>query len=404
MNEPLQLDFSHRNYRSIVLAGLGAVGEGILAVGQTHLDGFEQVHLVDKAPCRCQAALRYHYPVRQMDIEDGESLTGFLTSLKTPVLLINACTDIDTVKLRKVISMLPVGYIDICESRTPDNPQGRFTVSMPYTNQSCHGDRPHLICQGSNPGMVEYIARMLIDRMGPDISGYRVNIYENDQLSAPNSDESRFVSWSPESLVDEVMVAPLIEYADGRMVEGPVPVSERVTTQWQGRPFGAFKVGHEDIWNLGCLEQVSDATFYYGFCADVMNILRTTPQNALATLRIPAGGEPIGGLERIVVSVKDPSGEQQSLLWQVDHSQTRRDYGINAVQYQTAASVLLSVLLMQHTEAGCWAGTYNASTLPLGGGDWDVIRQLMDRLGISWQPVPKGYVYCVDKSSVVFTS
>jgi hypothetical protein len=59
---------------------------------------------------------------------------------------------------------------------------------------------------------------------------------------------------------------------------------------------------------------------------------------------------------------------------------------------------------MQHTEAGCWAGTYNASTLPLGGGDWDILRQLMDRLDISWRQVPKGYVCCMDKGSVVFTS
>lgn len=403
MNEPLQLDFSRRNYRSIVLAGLGAVGKGILAIGQTCLDGFKQVHLLDNDPRRCQLMSRYNYPVRQMDIEDGETLTRFFNSLKSPVLLINACTDIDTVQLRKAISMLPVGYVDICESRTPDNPQGRFTLSMPYTNQSCHGDRPHMICQGSNPGMVEYIARMLIDRMGADITDYSVTVYENDQLSALDSD-SRPVSWSPESLIDEVMVAPLIEYVNGQMTEGPVPVSKTVATQWQGCPFEAFKVGHEDIWNLACLKQVSDAVFYYGFCADVMGILQTTPQKALEMLGVPAGGEPIGGLERIVVAIKNPFARQQSLLWRVDHSQTQRDYGINAVQYQTAASVLLSVLLMQHTQVGCWAGTWNASTLPLGGSDWDVLRQLMDRLSISWQPVPKGYACCRHNSSSVFTS
>jgi len=339
-----------------------------------------------------------------MDIEDSESLTCFLTSLKAPVLFINACTDIDTVQLRKVISTLPVGYIDMCESRTPDNTQGLFTLSMPYTNQPCHGDWPHLICQGSNPGMVEYIVRMLIDWSGPDVSGYRITVYENDQLWAPNSDETRLVSWSPGGLIDEMMVAPLIEYVNGQIKEGLVPVSETVTTQWEGRPFEAFKVGHEDIWNLACLKQVSDAAFYYGFCANVMNVLRTTPQKAFETLRVPSGGEPIKGLEQIVVSVEHPSGQRQSLLWQVDHAKARRDYGINAVQYQTAASVLLSVLLMQYTKAGCWAGTYNASTLPLAGDDWDVLQQVMDRLGIFWRPVPRRYVCLTDKSSVVFTS
>lgn len=399
MTNQLNLNLNRKNYSSIVLAGLGMVGRGILAVGKSFLKGFEEVVLLDNNPdCVAKMDGRNEYPLVTVDIENPDCLRKQLEQLRPPVLLINTCSGIDTVLLRRAIAAIPAGYIDICGSSISENPQAEITVSMPYTNQLCHGQYPHLICQGSNPGLVEYMVRLLIDRMGHNKDGYCVTIYENDQLKESHSQVKGLVSWSPRDLIDEIAKTPLIEYARGQLVEGPLAISERIMTQWQDGRYPMFKVGHEDIWNLSRLNEVSDAVFYYGFCEDVMNILQMDCRRVLDTLRLPAENEELTGLERVVISVEHSSGLNQTVLWELDHAQTQRDLGINAVQYQTANATLLSALLMQHTDVGLWKGTYNASTLPLAGADWNILTHLMNCLGIRWQFVPKEYVCRLQKS------
>jgi saccharopine dehydrogenase-like NADP-dependent oxidoreductase len=394
MKNKQNINYDRHNYRSMVLAGLGSVGQGVLALAEPHLIGFDKIVLADNDLVRCQnIKSACGWPIIHGDIENPSFITGLLSSLPCPVLFVNLCLDIDTVKLRTILAPHMVGYIDICESRMDENTDSRFSVGMPYTNQSCHGKWPHLVCQGINPGMVEYIARSIIEKMGSEQSDYSATIYENDQLAPAGPEDIPLVAWSPQDLVDEVVIAPAMQFDNQRCIESSRAGGQLVNVLWQGQPFEAWQIGHEDVWNLGQLQNVSDVRFFYTLSPTVMDFLKTLPEQAARNLRLPTNKERICGTERIVVSVKqNVTGFQRNVLWETDHARMQKMYGINAVQFQTAASTLLSVLLMQHTDIGCRWGTFNASTLPLDSGGWAIFREIMGCLDIRWQPIPKDYV------------
>ena len=137
-----------------MIAGLGNVGQGVLAIKDDWFASYGTVIGVDRDAGACRRAGNYGIAVQQGDITDPVFLEGLSESLPGPILFVNCCTGIDTVRLRKHIQNKPIGYIDICESEMPGNPRSRFSVGMPYTNQPYHGDYPHWICQGINPGLM----------------------------------------------------------------------------------------------------------------------------------------------------------------------------------------------------------------------------------------------------------
>ena len=75
------LDFNLNNYRSLVLTGLGAIGQSILILGQEYLNEFKNVLLLDKELKICEKmASKYPYPVKRLDIEDHKTLNKFVIS------------------------------------------------------------------------------------------------------------------------------------------------------------------------------------------------------------------------------------------------------------------------------------------------------------------------------------
>ena len=390
-----------KHYRSLVIAGLGTVGQGLLTLANKWFASFDQVVGVDQDESLCRNTKRDRISFQPADICDETFLERLCQTMPNPIMLVNLCSGIDTVKLRRMIQDKSVGYIDICESEMPENDQSRFSIGMPYTNQACHGDYPHWLCQGINPGLVEYMARKLMRDMTPAKTGFSITIFENDQLTALDRNGKLTVGWCPRDLIEEVMVCPSLACENGNMVEGVKAGTHEIMTCWQGVATPARLVGHEDVWSLGQLDEVSDVKFLYALCPDVMAVFKNTLQTATEKLQLPDAAQTLHGSERIVVSVEhNQNGQQKSLLWQTDHAMTQRFFGLNSVQYQTASSVLLSILMMQHTSLGRMAGTWNASTLPLADADWQAMESFMDTLGIAWQPVTAEYVVCRDPVAV----
>jgi hypothetical protein len=77
--------------------------------------------------------------------------------------------------------------------------------------------------------------------------------------------------------------------------------------------------------------------------------------------------------------------EPKTLVWTEDHRTTWNDHGVNAVQYQTAKSLLLAIMLLQRTAYGRKALASHASNLPINSRDWPIFDRFMDELNINWQ-------------------
>ena len=109
------------------------------------------------------------------------------------------------------------------------------------------------------------------------------------------------------------------------------------------------------------------------------------PQKALSMLYIPGEGDAITGLEQVAVQVHEKEmTEPKTLVWTEDHEATWKQFGINAVQYQTTKSLLLAIMLLQCTEYGKEPFSGNASSLPILSHDWMIFERFMQELDINW--------------------
>jgi hypothetical protein len=371
------------NYRTLIIAGYGTIGRSIARLGKKELALFDSVIAFDKDFTRHPTdADCIDFFIG--DIEDTDFLTALCRKVRPPALLLNVATGTDNVEIRKVLSAYDVAYLDSCASSLPDKMECRFSRYMPYTYSAIPSRYPHWLCWGINPGLVEIMARKLIREMG-DGTGFEVSVYESDQLQADWDEDAVAVGWSPEMLVEEVMLSPTLQISDGRPVERSVPGTDAVTAFWRETPVASRIVGHEDIWNIGQMDRIHTARFIYGLHPEVMAVFNGDPDAAVGRLKVPDESIPIYGTERVAVRVEriDDRAER-SLVWETNHQAVWKKHGVNAVQYQTGKSLLLAISLLQKTTFGKQPISACASDLPITAKGWDTIDAFMDRLDIQW--------------------
>jgi len=373
------------NFKTLVIAGIGTVGSGLLKLGKETLDTFEQLIAVDQCAEKLNPQPGLNLTYRLGDIENAEFLKKLFEDIRRPALLVNLCSGVDNVRVRKIISRLDVAYIDSCASGIYQEPEFRFSKLMPYTLQDTGSLYPHWLCWGINPGLVEIISRQIMENFREKDPSFDVSIFEYDQLHASLNDSKIAVGWSPEALVEEVMISPSFWVADKKQMEIGKPGSRKILAFWKGQPVLSRIVGHEDVWNIGKMTGVNSAEFVYALTPRVMESFEGLADGALEMLKVPDADVPVFGLEQVAVKVKASGSESvKTLAWVVDHEDVWRRYKVNAVQYQTGKSLLLAISLLQRTRYGRLPLNCCAADLPISGQDWENIEQMMTALDIRW--------------------
>jgi hypothetical protein len=373
------------NFKTFVIAGLGTIGSGLLRLGKETLDTFEHLIAVDRSAEKLNPQPGLNLMYRQGDIEEVEFLRNLFRDIRLPALFVNLCSGVDNVRVRKIISQFDVAYIDSCASEIYREPEYRFTRLMPYTLLKTDSSFPHWLCWGINPGLVEIISRRIMERFGDKNPSFDVSIFEFDQLRADLNDSKIAVGWSPEALVEEVMISPSFWVTDKKQVEIGEPGTRKILSFWKEKPVLSRIVGHEDVWNIGKLTGVNSAEFVYALDPKVMEAFEGGTDDALDLLKVPGADVPVFGMEQVAVKVKTPgSGKEKILVWAVEHEDVWRRHKINAVQYQTGKSLLLAIELLQRTRYGRLPLNCCAADLPISGQDWENIEHLMTVLNICW--------------------
>ncbi|MFC1816202.1 hypothetical protein ACFL0M_09730 [Thermodesulfobacteriota bacterium] len=373
------------NFKTIVIAGIGTIGSSVIKLGKEALDNFDYIIAVDKCAEKLTSRLESSISYRQGDIENQEFLQRLFQDIKLPALFVNLCSDVDNIRIRKVISLFDIAYIDTCASGIYQKLEYRFSKLMPYTLTTITSPFPHWLCWGINPGLVEIISRKIMKNFPGEDKLFDVFIFEHDQLDADLEKPKVAVGWSPEGLVEEVMLSPSFQVVDGKQVEAEKKGAGKILALWAGKPILSRLVGHEDVWNIGELNVVNNAKFVYALGPKVMDVFDADPTDALNTLMVPDEDVHIFGTEQVAVKVKGAeTGIENTMLWEVDHEEVWRQHKVNAVQYQTSKSLLLAVMLLQHTHYGNLALNCCASSLPISPHDWESIEKLMAALDIHW--------------------
>jgi hypothetical protein len=374
------------NYRTLIIAGCGTIGKSVLRLGQAEIAGFDSAIVIDKYFAGLPA-MPGKIDFRLGDIENPGFLKNLCETVRMPCLLLNVAAGTDNIAIRKIISAYDMAYLDSCASSLPGKKEYRFSRYMPYTFTPIVSRFPHWLCWGINPGLVEIIARKLIREIGCEKeTTFDVSIYESDQLHADWKGGAVAVGWSPEMLIEEVMVSPTLQVRGGRSVEREAPGTDKIVAFWGGSPVPSRIVGHEDIWNIGLLKSVEQARFIYGLHPKVMDVLDGKPDDACRVLKVPDESTALFGMERIAVKVeRSDNGQSRSVVWETDHEAVRKKYSLNAVQYQTGKSLLLAIRLLQNTHYGRCAISACASNLRIGEPDWKMIEEMMYDLSIDWR-------------------
>ena len=374
------------NYKNLILLGAGTIGRGLLKIGQRQLSTFESVTVIDKRPL--PRSCKSHFPSFTFwlgDAEDLDLLTYHVTRVPGKTLVIQLCSEIDSVRVRSHLGMLGAAYLDTSASCLPGKKQGTYDEVMSYTHTWIEGMCPHWICWGINPGLVEILVRRMTQNGGNHERAFDVSVYEHDQLNATTQSGRLGVAWSPEELIEEVMLTPTLEVMKGRIVQDDSEGAKPAKFRWGKEIIPCRVVAHEDIWNMGLLPQVSSARFLYAFHPRVMEILASSVADAYESLGVPEDHMPLRGAERVAVQITADRVEK-CFTWKTDHAYVWERYAVNAVQYQVCRAIEVAIELLQRTHLGLMRGTYCASTLPLDQMDWELIDKAFISNSIDWRP------------------
>jgi hypothetical protein len=384
MYGPKRID--NRNYRSLIIAGIGTIGKSLVTLGHDPFSLFENVFAIDKDGNSLLPLQNSNIICRSGDISDAQFLNTFMSGVPGPCLFVNLCSGTNNVRIRNNLAHYAAAYLDSCASTTRDPDECRFSRLMSHTYSKIDTSYPHWLCWGINPGLVEIITRKILADLPERPHTYNVTVYEFDRLTNGADADKAAVGWCPEALVEEVMISPTLEIIDGIPREDTGPGSRDSLVNWGSQPIPAKIVGHEDIWNLIEVPAVKNGRFYYSLSPAVMDILNMDDaKKARSMLYIPDPGDDITGLEQVAVQVNDKNmSEPITLVWTEDHERTWQEFGVNAVQYQTAKSLLLAIMLLQRTGYGLDPLSYNASNLPISPHDWPVFDHFMQELDINW--------------------
>lgn len=385
MYGPIRID--NRNYRSLIIAGIGTIGKSLVTLGADQFSLFEHIFAIDKNIEALVPLQNSGIACFCGDANNPQFLSILMESVPSPALFVNLCSSTNNVKIRNNLALYDTAYLDSCASATHDPDECRFSRLMPYTYTEIDINRPHWLCWGINPGLVEIIARKILKDLPDGYRTYDVAVFEFDRLESNMDSDKAAVGWCPEALVEEVMLSPTMEIINGAPAEDKGIGTRYCSVNWENRPIPARVVGHEDIWNLTEVPAVNKGSFYYSLSPAVMDILTMDDaKKARNKLYIPDENAAITGLEQVAVQVNEQNLEEpRTLVWTEDHQETWNRFGVNAVQYQTAKSLLLAIMLLQRTDYGLVPLSLNASNLPITGDDWPVFERFMDELDINWQ-------------------
>ena len=376
----------NRNYRSIIIAGIGTIGRSLVTLGADQFSFFEHIVAVDKDGDCLKSLEDSGNTCVTGDITDQQFLNTLMSKISGPSLFVNLCSGTNNVRIRQNLALYDTAYLDSCASATQNPDECRFSRLMPYTYTEITATRPHWLCWGINPGLVEIITRRILADLPDNSRAYDVAVFEFDRLENKEAFDKAAVGWCPEALVEEVMLSPSLEIVDGRPREDSGAGTRDCFVSWGNRTIPAKIVGHEDIWNLIEVPAVKNGSFFYSLSPSVMKILKMDDAKiARSLLSIPDEKDAIRGLEQVAVQVNAETLEKpKTLVWTEDHAETWKQFGVNAVQYQTAKSLLLAILLLQRTDYGLMPLAFNASNLPIESHHWPLFDRLMQELDIKW--------------------
>ncbi len=370
----------------VLVVGAGGVGSAFAAIAQRR-DAFERVTLADVSPRRArEAAARLaeadRFAAEQVDASDRADLVGLIERTK-PDAVLNACDPRFNEPIFGACLHARVTYLDMAMTLSKPHPQRPH--ELPGTMLGEHQLAQHeqweqagllaLVGIGVEPGLSDVFARYAADELFSQVR--EVGVRDGADLVVEGYDFApTFSIWTT---IEECLNPPLI-WERERGFHTTVPFSEpEVFTFPEGvGKVECVNVEHEEVVLIPRWVDCERVTFKYGLGREFIEVLRTLHKLGLdSTKPVSVRGQLIAPRDVVAAALPDPAtlgermtgrtcagtwvtgigvdgAERSTYLYHVvDNETTMREYGSQAVVWQTAVNPVVALELLNE---GVWDG------------------------------------------------
>jgi saccharopine dehydrogenase (NAD+, L-lysine-forming) len=369
------------------VVGAGGVGGAFAAIAQRR-PAFEQVVLADVAPERAEAAVaRLGEPDRfgaeQADASDRAALVELIGRVR-PDAVLNACDPRFNEPIFAACFEAKVSYLDMAMTLSHPHPERPYElpgemlgdIQLARNEDWAAAGLLALVGIGVEPGLSDVLARYAADELFASID--EVGVRDGADLVVEGYDFApTFSIWTT---IEECLNPPLIWERERGFYTTP-PFSEPETFVFP-EGIGAVEcvnVEHEEVVLIPRWVDCERVTFKYGLGREFIDVLSTLHKLGLdSTEPVSVRGVSVAPRDVVAATLPDPAtlGERMSgrtcagtwvtgtgmdglprstYLYQVvDNETTMRDYGSQAVVWQTAVNPAVALELL---DRGDWRGT-----------------------------------------------
>ncbi len=371
----------------ILVVGAGGVGSAVPAIAQRRTF-FDHLTIADVALERAQAAVdRLGEPDRfsaaRVDASDEAALVALIREARADAVL-NACDPRFNEPIFAACHAARVTYLDMAmtlSQRHPTDPYGQTGVmlgdlQLAEAEAWERAGQLALVGIGVEPGLSDVFARYAADHLFAHVD--EVGVRDGADLRVEGYDFApTFSIWTT---IEECLNPPLVwERARGWFTTEPFSEPEVF-----GFPEGigeieCVNVEHEEVVLIPRWVDCERVTFKYGLGQEFIDVLKTLHKLGLdSTEPVRVRGAEVAPRDVVAAALPDPAtlGDRMSgrtcagtyvtgtgvdgeprrtyLYHVVDNEWTMREYGSQAVVWQTALNPVVALELLAN---GSWSGT-----------------------------------------------
>ncbi|WP_034092801.1 saccharopine dehydrogenase family protein [Streptacidiphilus albus] len=374
----------------VLLVGAGGVGTAITKIASRR-PFFEHMVVADYDLSRAEAAVaalgeaETRFSAARIDASDQAAVTALLAEQRCDV-LVNATDPRFVMPLFQAALAAGANYLDMAMSLShphPEQPHELCGVKLGDAQFEQAGawekaERLALVGMGVEPGLSDVFARYAADELFDDIE--EIGIRDGANLTVEGYDFAP--SFSIWTTIEECLNPPVVYEADrGWFTTAPFSEPEVFDFPEGIGPVECVNVEHEEVLLVPRWVDAKRVTFKYGLGDDFIAKLKTlhalgldrtepltvnsdrgpvkvSPRDVVAAaLPDPAGlGDRMHGKTCAgtwVKGVKDGKPREVYLYHVVDNQWSMREYGSQAVVWQTAINPVIALELIA---AGVWTG------------------------------------------------
>ncbi len=369
----------------VLLVGAGGVG-GSIAVIAARRDFFELMVVADFDAARAAQVVEStgdgRFVPAQIDASDSPAVAALLLEHRCDVLM-NATDPRFVMPLFRAALASGANYLDMAMSLSrphPTDPYGQTGVKLgdeqfELAEQWERAGRLALVGMGIEPGMADVFARYAADELFTEID--ELGVRDGANLVVAGYDFAP--SFSIWTTIEECLNPPVI-YEKERGWFTTAPFSEPEVFEFPDGigPVECVNVEHEEVLLMPRWIDAGRVTFKYGLGEEFITVLRVLHKLGLdSTDPVPVGGVKVSPRDVVAAVLPNPaqlgdrmSGKTCAGLWVkgtgkdgsprqvylyhvVDNEWSMREYGTQAVVWQTALNPVVAMELMA---TGVWTG------------------------------------------------